>query len=235
MSATTTCLLLGLTASTLGFSVDTMCAAHDQFRLGTHVVRACTVLKATPDERPEERPEIQINKNAIVEFHDPKRATPILGLVQGAEYKAKGGARIQIIDAAGSVHQVKESSIHINLGAYKGKLVEPADILKEFEEVLHMEPLELGVAVDDLEMAWELCAEEAHNFSPRAILKIIDEGFFKSSLDAYRAFRLLTSDVGKVFFKHVNANEFKAKAAKSVQASKEHWCRMQTSVDWCLV
>ena len=59
-------------------------------------------MKGTPDERPEVRPEIQINKNAVVEFHSGKKSSPILGLVQGAEYKAKGGARIIIIDASGA-------------------------------------------------------------------------------------------------------------------------------------
>jgi hypothetical protein len=222
--------LLGLTASTQAFAVS----ARLQAQAVTVRTRACR-LKAAPDERPEERPEININKMAIVEFHDAKNPKPILGIVQGAEYKAKGGARIQILDASGSMHQVKEAQLHINLGSYKGKLVEPADILKEYETVLQTEPMNLGVEVDELEMAWELCAEASKNFSPKAILSLVDEGFFKSSIDAYRAFRLLTSDVGKIFFKHISATEFKAKALKSVQGSKDQWCRAQESVDWCFL
>ena len=34
--------------------------------------RSC-IMKAAPDERPEERPEIKINKGTIVEFHDAKK------------------------------------------------------------------------------------------------------------------------------------------------------------------
>lgn len=57
----------------------------------------------------------------------------------------------------------------------------------------------------------------------------------RSSLDAYKAFRLLTSDLGKVFFKPVNANTYKPKPPKSVQASKENFCREQESLEWCFV
>merc|ERR550514_1339595 len=80
------------------------------------------MMKASPDDTPEVRPEININKNSIVEFHDPKHgngaAPPVLGIVQGAEYKAKGGARILILDADGTTHQVKEAAVHINMGVY---------------------------------------------------------------------------------------------------------------------
>lgn len=51
------------------------------------VRRGSIELKKAPDEAPEERPEIQINANSIVEFNGPKHgngaAPPILGIVQG--------------------------------------------------------------------------------------------------------------------------------------------------------
>jgi hypothetical protein len=219
------------------------CAVALGFTASPHAplpMRARVTMKNTPDERPEQRPEIQISKNSIVEFHDPKHGSgstpPILGLVQGAEYKAKGGARIMVVDAAGATHTLKESAIHINIGAYKGKLIEPSAILAEYHAVMELEPTDLGVGVEDLEMAWELCAEADNTgFSPKAILTLVDEGFFKSSLDAYRAFRLLTSDLGKVFFKAINSNNYKAKPPKSVQASKENWCRQAVEQEWCFV
>jgi hypothetical protein len=207
----------------------------------TSVVRTrrCA-MASSPDERPEQRPEIKINKDAIVEFHDPKHGSgaqrPVLGLVQGAEYKAKGGARIMIIDAQGGKHAVKESNIHINLGTYKGKLVEPSAILDEYTKVMALEPTQLGVEPDVLEMAWELCAEAGTStFSPKAILSLVDEKLYKNSLDAYKAFRLLTSDLGKVFFKSLNGNEYKAKASKAVEASKMNWCREHDELDYCFV
>ena len=52
-----------------------------------------------------------------------------------------------------------------------------------------------------------------------------------------QAFRLLSSDLGKVFFKALGDNKYKAKAAKSVQASKDNFCRDPNTVDteWCFV
>ena len=141
-----------------------------------------------------------------------------------------------IIDANGGNHAVKESAIHINLGSYKGKLVEPSDILAEYQDVMKLEATELGVDPETLAMAWELCAESPKDvFSPRAILSLVDDSLFKSSIDAYKAFRLLTSDLGKVFFKAINDHEYKIKGDKAVQSSKENWCREHQEEGYCLV
>ena len=176
----------------------------------------------------------------IVEFHDPKhgsgKLSPVLGLVEGAEYKAKGGARIVVVDAQGAKHAIKESAIHINLGSYKGKQVEPSLILADYESILEMEPADFGIDPVDLEMAWELCAEtEKATFSPRSIVSLIDESMFKSSVDVYKTFRLLPSDLGKLFFKPINDHEYKIKPLKGVQASKEAWCRDHTEMDYCFL
>jgi len=209
--------------------------------LGWNVpLRSRLVMKAPPEERPEQRPEININKGQIVEFHDPTHGggsvKPVLGLVEGAEYKAKGGARIMIVDADGAKHSVKESSIHINLGSYKGKLVEPSAILAEYLSAQSLEPTQLGVDPELLELAWELCDEaDAPTFSPKAILSLVDDSFFQTKLDTYKAFRLLTSDIGRVFFKTINDHEYKAKTSKAVQASKSNWCREHAELDYCLV
>lgn len=204
------------------------------------LTRAAVSLKAAPDERPEERPEINIKAGNIVEFHDPKhgnsKCAAVLGLVEGAEYKAKGGARIMIVDANGDKHAVKESAIHINLGSYKGKQVEPHLILADFSSILEMEATDFGVDPADLEMAWELCAEtDQSTFSPKSIASLIDESLCNSPVDLYKTFRLLTSDLGKLFFKPINDHEYKAKAFKAVQASKEAWCREHTELEYCLV
>jgi hypothetical protein len=198
-------------------------------------------LKKAPDETPEERPQVQISDNAIVEFNDPKHgsgaAPSILGLVKGVEYKAKGGARIQIMDANGAMHTVPEKDIHVNLGSYKGKLQETGDILKEYHQVMELEATQLGVDPELLEMAWELAAEtDQKSHTSKFLMSLVDEGFFKSQLDSYKAFRLLTSDMGRIFFKSLNGNEYKAKAAKAVKASKENWCKsLKGEEEWCFV
>ena len=175
-----------------------------------------------------------------IPLQDPKTkgATgAVLGLVTGVEYKAKGGARIQLVDASGSTYSVAENAVHINLGSYKGKFVEVADILKEYAAIMETEPTELGVDPEELEMAWELASDEGKaSVSPKFLLSLIDDTFSKAQTDTYRAFRLLQSDMGKIFFKAIGPNEYKAKAAKAVRTSKENWCRsLEAEQEWCFV
>jgi hypothetical protein len=197
--------------------------------------------KTVEEAEPAERPEINIAMNSIVEFQDPKQANgaaaAVLGLVRGVEYKAKGGARIQLVDASGSTHSIAEKHVHINLGSYKGKLEEVADILKEYTAIMATEPTDLGVDPGDLEMAWELASDEGKaSFSPKFLLSLVDDTFSKAQTDTYRAFRLLQSDMGKIFFKTLGPNEYKAKAAKAVQSSKENWCRsLEAEQEWCFL
>ena len=47
--------------------------------------------------------------------------------------------------------------------------------------------------------------------------------------------RVLSSDLGKIFFKSLGGNKFKAKASKAVKASKENWCRAAAEPEFCLV
>jgi hypothetical protein len=198
-------------------------------------------MKKSPESRPEERPQLSMDMNSIVEFHDPRHGSgecvPVLGLVSGLEYKAKGGARLQIVDGKGQTHLVAEKAVHVSLGAYKGKLDDPAAILAEYEQILQLKPTALGVEPELLEMAWELVDSSMDTVSPKFVLSLIDDKFFKGKTDLYRAFRLLSSDLGKVFFKALGNNEYKAKAAKAVKASKENWCRAleEPEQEWCFV
>jgi hypothetical protein len=214
-----------------------------QHAMTAHRLRSC-IMKKAPDERPDEghRPKVNIDMLSIVEFHDAKHGSgacpSVLGLIKGIEHKAKGGARLKVVDASGTVHMVPEKSIHVNLGCYKGKLVEPEAILADYQSVLELEPTKIGVEPDVLEMAWELASEEDKtSVSPRYLFSLIDDSLFKSQIGVYKAFRLLTSDLGKVFFKAVSSNEYKPKASKSVQASKENWCRDREAdaEEWCFV
>ena len=124
-------------------------AATPALRSAQPAARQCIAMKKAPEERPQERPEPTVDEGSIIEFHDPAHghhaAEPVLGIVQGVEYKAKGGARYQIVDASGSMHAVAEKAVHINLGSYKGKLKEPSDILKEYQGIMATRPTELGV------------------------------------------------------------------------------------------
>ena len=89
-----------------------------------------------------------------------------------------------------------------------------------------------------LEIAWEVCAEQpANGRSPQQILSLIDEKLCKTPIDQYRAFRLLSSDLGKIFFKALSGNAFKPKSSSSVRASKDLWCHQptHTTLEYCFV
>ena len=194
----------------------------------THV-RAAVQLKR------EDTHDMLLDVGAIVEFHDPHKMSkmaPLLGIVEAADTRKD---RVTLVDASGTRHAVESRFIHISLGTYKGKLKEPSDILKEYTAIAAASPAEL-VQPELLEMAWELCAEaDEPSVSAKSILEQIDESLYKTQLDVYRAYKLLTSDLGKVFFKTLSNVEFKAKTRASVQASKEHWCESHASnkSDFC--
>ena len=110
--------------------------------------------------------------------------------------------------------------------------------LKEYISVAEKDPTELGVDDETIELAWQVVSsEERVSYSPKHIMGEIDEQLFKGPLEQYKAFRLLTSDLGKVFFKALGNNKYKPKAAKAVAASKDNWCREvsegTSSADWC--
>ena len=122
-------------------------------------------------------------------------------------------------------HSVAGKSIHVVFAPSSGKEKDTAKLLADYLTVSTTAPTDLGIEPEVLEMAWELCSEtEAKDFSPKSILSVIDESLYKTSVDQYKAFRLLTSDLGKVFFKTLSGNRFEAKGEKAVLASKEQWC-----------
>lgn len=142
-----------LPAACIGYLMTSPALMHGS---QPNALRSCLSMKKSPDETPEQRPECQVQIDSIVEFHDPKHgagaATPVLGLVKGVEYKAKGGARVQIVDAAGGMHAVAENALHINLGVYKGKLKEVSHILKDYADIMETDSTDLGVEPEVLEV-----------------------------------------------------------------------------------
>jgi hypothetical protein len=202
---------------------------------------AAAALKQAAADDDEERPPL-INIGSICEFHDPKHGAghqePILGVVRTCEHKSKGGMRLSLEDAQGASHSVQSKAIHIVLPPFKGKEMDTATQLKDYLAVQAADPTELGVDVDTLELAWEMVAtEDRPSFSPKHIMSEIDDKLFQGPVNQYKAFRLLTSDLGKVFFKALSSHMYKPKSAKSVSSSKDNWCRDvaegSNSADWC--
>lgn len=145
-----------------------------------------------------------------------------------------------MVTADGKTFALKASQVQATFSPSKKMKADtdPSEILAGYLEVAKAEPLELGVDPEMLEMAWELAAEqEASALSASSILQVIDEKLCSGPLEKYRAYKLMTSDLGKVFFKTVG-NKYKAKAAKAVQASKQAFCAHVTATkyqDFCFV
>ena len=154
----------------------------------------------------------------------------------------QGGARYSITDANEKTYTVAGRSIHFVAPASKSKETDPAKILKDFIEVSEKDAVDLvpslGLDVAELELAWEVCAQEASNeFTTKSILGLVDDKIIKTPVDKYKAFRLLTSDLGRIFFKSLSSDKYRAKAATAVAASKMNWCNAVAAAqqEWCLV
>jgi hypothetical protein len=178
-----------------------------------------------------EKDVVLLTEGMICEFEDC-HGRPVLGFVQSAKPSGQKGAVYQIVDAEEYVHTVPAKAISITFPPdTKSKATKPSEILKHFIAITECKPTELGVDVGLLDLAWEMCAEEdVPSHTSGAIFEEIDEKLVQGSLQRYKAYRLLASDIGHIFFKVLHAHdhehrEYKAKTADSVAKSKELWCK----------
>jgi len=195
----------------------------------------------------------QFSTGSICEFEDGKQR-PQLGVILSVDVQAKkGGAVYQVVDAKDQKHAVLSKSLHVVYPADpKTKPgTPPAEVLDKFLTVACFTPLQLGVDLEIVELGWEVCAaDEAAELSQAAIMNEIDPSYLEGSVQRYKAFRLLTSDIGKIFFKQLHAGgahhdasaiSFRVKSAASVATAKEAWCEAVEagdaggSADWCFV
>jgi hypothetical protein len=184
---------------------------------------------------------------SVFEFDDGKHARPILGVVTDAVNKGgKKGATYALMDMAGKPHSITPKMIHCSYPPSRtmppGATVE--DQLKEYVEIASLKPSELA-DVEMIELAWEMLSE-AETLSAEQIMDELDPELCKSSAGSYKAYRLLTSNLGQIFFKQLHASdyshrEYKPKTPASVTASKEAWCEAVAdgndtgADDWCFV
>ena len=80
----------------------------------------------------------------------------------------------------------------------------------------------------------------APSYSREAIISFIDDALVEGSVQKYKAFRLMSSSLGNIFFNTLHAHdyahtEYKVKSAVSVTASKESWCAEGSgeAEEWC--
>jgi hypothetical protein len=177
------------------------------------------VMKAAPPVNTGAPP---IAEGSIVFFEEPKRKQKLLGLVWTVETKKKKGETYIVRDADGKDHGVLPKQVYCAFE--KTAKVSLSDYIRMDER----KPSDLGVEITDLDLVWEMVADET-SLSLEAIMDQIDSEICKTGPGKYWAFKFLTSYIGKIYFKRLHSKdyrhvEFKPKPAESVQASKEHWC-----------
>jgi hypothetical protein len=226
-------MIAALTVAAAGFTAPLY---HMPYTTQT-TVRRVTMKAEVPDD--DDKPQVHLESiGSVVEFDDGKHDRSLLGIVTSAEAKAKGGARYSVIDANSVTHSVPGKGIHCSFSADKKMKdgVDPNVLLEPFEKIQALPSTNLGVEPDILELAWEMLKDEdKSSWSAKTILRSIDDSMCRSPVEQYRAFRLLTSDLGHIFFKSLSDNMFKPKNDKAVKASKENWCRSHDELDYCLL
>merc|ERR1712129_453295 len=105
------------------------------------------------------------------------------GVVISVEVGAKkGGAVYEVADAKDKKHKVYAKNVHA---------VYPSDPMTKSGTP----PAEV------LELGWEMCTEDedSEDLSQAAIMGEIDPSYLESPVLQYTAYRLLPSDLGKIF------------------------------------
>lgn len=149
----------------------------------------------------------------------------------------------ELVDVEEHVHTIASKAIHVAFPPdLKIKSSKPADILKDFVQVATAKPLDLGIDVSLLGLAWEMCAEEdVSSHSTASIFDKIDPTLMESPITQYKAYRLLASEVGHLSFKVLHGTdhahrEYKARTADAVATTKKAWCESlgDSADEFCL-
>lgn len=174
--------------------------------------------------------EYALSDGSICEFEDGKGRAQV-GLVRSSKASGAKGFVYELVDAEEHVHTIATKAIHVAFAPnLKIKTTKPAEILKEFVAVARAKPADLGIDASLLGLAWEMCAEEdVPSHSTASIFNKIDPSLMESSVAQYKAYRLLASDIGHLFFKVLHSTdhahrEYKARTADAVATTKKAWC-----------
>jgi hypothetical protein len=176
---------------------------------------------------------------SIFEFDDGKHAQPLLGVVKELIKKSKKSKEdvYFVEDEDAKSYRVTSKHIHCVFPPNR-KLkttVSSAEKLKGYTDIAKLSPGDLGVDVEVLGMAWETLAGE-EELSIEAIMNEIDPTMCETPFGKYRAFRILSSDLGQLFFQRLHSHdyhhiEFKPKAQGSVISAKQKWCEDAKNAD----
>jgi len=190
--------------------------------------------------------QVSFADGTIIEFVEKSRVH--VGRIQHVEHKSNGGARYEIIDHDGKKFSIADKAVNYAVSAPNN---EPAAVrLFDALYLAHEESdndlrKDLDISPEMLELAWEETAEDTasadHVLTPKALIALVHSKT-ASSVEAYKAWRLLKTDMAHIFFKEIKQKgrvvSFKAKSLKAVVSAKDTFCRSEHAaddMDFCVV
>lgn len=195
------------------------------------VAKTVVFKKKDKEAEADDAPPVQIHamsSGTVVEFDLNKHTT--LGIITSHMVKAKGGLRYEVETADHKVHAgVAPKDIHFSAAGAKANLAEMIQVLDTSTYTL--------VDPEVMEICYEVAMEEEKSLPLKQIASDLEMG--SSPVDLYRTFRVLSGELGKVFFQKAkgHTSHFNARAAKTVEAAKRSLCGSHSDEypEFCLV
>lgn len=180
----------------------------------------------------------------LVEFSDKNRIHA--GKITDIEYKSNGGARYHIQDTNGKKFSIADKAVTYAMQIAPNDQKRLNELFAEFASAMEESDAQLrqdlDISAEILEMAWEetLEGDESHELTPKSLIDLV-HSHAASSIDTYKAWKLLRTDMAHVLFKEIKDHgrvvSFKAKAESAVEAAKRTFCTnpANSEDDFCWV
>jgi hypothetical protein len=179
----------------------------------------------------------------LVEFNEKKRTH--VGKIVAVEHKSNGGARYEVEDHDGHKFKIADKAVSYAMPIAPSEERKIKQLFDEFAAALEEPEMELrkdlDISPDLLEMAWaEALDSDSHQLTAPSLIDLV-HSHAADGIEAYKAWRLMKTDMAHVFFKelkdHGRVVAFKAKAEKAVDAAKDTFCKNPTHAedDFCWV
>ena len=180
----------------------------------------------------------------LVEFSEKNRIHA--GKITDIEHKSNGGARYHIEDNGGRKFSIADKAVTYAMEIAPNDQKRVNELFDEFtsamDESVTQLRKDLDISSELLEMAWEetLEGDESHELTPKSLIALV-HSHAASSIDTYKAWKLLRTDMAHVLFKEIKDHgrvvSFKAKAESAVEAAKQTFCTNPDNAedDFCWV
>jgi len=173
----------------------------------------------------------------LVEFSEKKRVHT--GKILSAANKSNGGSRYEVEDHDGHKFSIADKAVNYAMPFSPNDEKKIKQLFDEFAAALEEPEMELRsdleISPELLEMAWEETLEDnAHELTPKSLVDLV-HSHPASAIEAYKAWRLMRTDMAHIFFREVKEHgrvvTFKAKDKKAVDAAKIAFCRSPDHAD----